>query len=338
MINVVISAILVTLARIKAAIAKTKPHGQDKRLVICRGGVGDVIITVRILINSELSGCDLLTTEVSGEWVRQTCDGLFDNVFTSTNDLSSEIRSYGTIHIVRSDVTSLRAMLLRRIYFSDVMYNHHYDGFRFFERLSLIFSAKKKKNYYSRFRVIDLYSTVLGMPRWEMDASIDLTDRNIGKIGIHAGASNVVRAINLEAILDVIAAYPNCTFYILGSEMEMAQFPKERFSSDNVEYLIGELSFRDIALLMNDLDLMVCSDSMFLHYADFMGIPTVAVMGPGPIKMWGPLLAESRIVSRAPPCSPCSLVKCERYNGRSCVGDVGGEEISRAITAIMDGQ
>jgi ADP-heptose:LPS heptosyltransferase len=336
MIKVIVSSFLIFFIRVKSLFIKTSTRNKGKSLIICRGGIGDVIITVRILLNANASNFDLLTNKPAGNWVQETCNGLFNKIFVTKEELLFENRYYDTIHLIRSDLESLKMMLALNISFKNTEINRHYDSLRLCQRLNILLFPKVKHNYYSNFHITDLYSTVLRIPPYESSAIRIKKDNAIRKIGIHAGASNIVRAISLEAIIEVTTSHPEYIFYLFGSKSEVTQFPRDMFPSDNVQYLIGELSLSDVALVMNELDLMVCSDSMFLHYADFMQIPTVAVMGPGPIKMWGPLQIESKVITRDPPCSPCSRVECDRYHGRSCVGDVRGEELSQAILEVLE--
>jgi ADP-heptose:LPS heptosyltransferase len=336
MIKIIISSFFIFFMRVKSYLVRTGTTSQGKSLIICRGGVGDVIITVRVLLNANLSEFDLLTNKPSGVWVQETYGRVFNKIFITKEEFLSESRCYDTIHLIRSDIESLKMMLALKISFRSTVINEHYDSLRLYERTKILLFPKVKRNYYSNFHATDLYSTVLRMPQYKSNAIRIKKDNVARKIGIHAGASNIVRAISLQAIIEVITSHPEYIFYLFGSKSEVIQYPKDMLPSGNVRYLIGEASFSDIALIMNELDLMVCTDSMFLHYADFMQIPTVAVMGPGPIKMWGPLYIGSKVVTRDPPCSPCSRVECDRYHGRSCVGDVRGEELSQAMLEVLE--
>ena len=336
MIKLIISSFFIFLIRVKSLLVKTSSSSHGSSLILCCGGIGDIIITVRILLNANLSDFDILTNNPSKAWVKQTCNGAFNNIFVTKEKFLSEVRYYDTIHLIRTDLESLKMMLSPKISYKNTFVNKHYDSLRLHQRIPIILSPKAKRNYYSKFHITDLYSRVLGIPAYKPNTTRIDKNNVTKKIGIHAGASNIVRSISLEAIIKVTESHPEYIFYLFGSKSEVTQYPKDMFSSGNVRYLIGELSFSDIALVMNELDLMLCSDSMFLHYADFMQIPTVAVMGPGPIKMWGPRQIGSRIVTRDPPCSPCSRVECDRYHGRSCVGDVRGEELSQAMLEILE--
>jgi len=336
MVRLIILSLFVFVMRIKSSLIKASNKRSGKSLIICRGGIGDVIITVRILLNANPSDFDLFTNNPSGDWVKQSRGGVFNNIFVTKGEFLSKARYYDTVHLIRSDLESVKMMLSPKISFKNTVINEHYDSLRLFQRLTILFSPRAKRNYYSTFHIIELYSKILRISPYESNTIRINKNNAIKKIGIHAGASNIVRAISLEAIIEVTTSHPQYIFYLFGSKSEVMQYPEDKFPNDNVKYLIGNLSFSEVALIMNELDLMVCSDSMFLHYADSMQIPTVAVMGPGPIKMWGPIQAESIIVTRDPPCSPCSRVECDQYHGRSCVGDVRGEELSEAMLEVLE--
>lgn len=87
--------------------------------------------------------------------------------------------------------------------------------------------------------------------------------------------------------------------------------------------LSGQLSLKELAALTARARLFVGVDSVPMHIAAAMDIPTVALFGPSGEFEWGPWQVASRIVaSDGHPCRPCGLDGC------------GGGKISACLTTL----
>jgi len=67
----------------------------------------------------------------------------------------------------------------------------------------------------------------------------------------------------------------------------------------------GATSLRESIALLARCRLLVCNDSGIMHLGAALGIPLVAIFGPGSPVKFGPREANARIIYRSFPCSPC---------------------------------
>ncbi|HEX7054641.1 MAG TPA: putative lipopolysaccharide heptosyltransferase III [Burkholderiales bacterium] len=86
--------------------------------------------------------------------------------------------------------------------------------------------------------------------------------------------------------------------------------------------LAGKLSIKELGALIGRARLFLGVDSMPMHLAAAMGVPTVALFGPSYDEEWGPWGVPRRIVTSSHPCRPCGLKGC------------GGSEVSECLTEL----
>lgn len=335
MLELIKVTIVITLLKLKSITRKDNDTLTDQKLIICDAGIGDVIILTKILKHKGHGSYDLFTNEVCKKWLHQTKTDIYENIYTDLGDSRLENKLYSSMHSVRSNYNTLLGMLVKNISFKKVFANRHYDSLNLKRRLSNFLSTKAKKDYYSSFHITELYSEVLNLNIIEESEVQNPKSDIIKKVGIHGGASNFVRCLDPQALIELIEGFPEIHFYLFGSKAEQYLYPPVRFENKNVTYLIGKLEFDEIQKVMSGLDVMICSDSMFLHFSDYIGIPSIAVMGPGPVAMWQPKSKVSMVLTRNPACSPCTRKTCNVYNGKSCVADVGGKELVDALLLMQ---
>jgi ADP-heptose:LPS heptosyltransferase len=306
-----------------------------RRLIVCNGGIGDLIIVVRLLKQQSSNlDFDLLTNSSCETWVKQTNPDIFNAVYSTKSSLLDQHRHYSSVHLIRPDNKSINILYSKKVCFNKLEINNHYDRIRFFQRLLIFLSRSYKDKYYKSFHISESYNDVLKIEKNANDKHVvdqKIKEINIDKlnIGIHPGASNAVRMMSIDSLLGVLKSHSNHNYFLFGSGQDSKNYPEERFHGfNNLKYLMGKLEFNSIDQMMCDIDLFICTDSMFLHYAELKNIPSIALMGPGPINMWGPLHQKSSVITRNPRCSPCKRKICDVYNGKSCIGDINAHEIS----------
>ena len=103
--------------------------------------------------------------------------------------------------------------------------------------------------------------------------------------------------------------------------------------------LAGKTTIKQLAALMENLDLFVSSDSGPLHIASAMGIPTVALFGPGDPACYGPLDKQSILLYKKPMCGPC----IDSFKGyarnckeKTCMRTITVEKVLFSIERILD--
>jgi heptosyltransferase-3 len=86
--------------------------------------------------------------------------------------------------------------------------------------------------------------------------------------------------------------------------------------------LAGQLTIKELGAVSARARLFVGVDSMPMHVAAAMGVPTVALFGPSGEAEWGPWNTRSSVVSTTHTCRPCGQDGC------------GGGKVSECLTLL----
>jgi heptosyltransferase II len=160
-------------------------------------------------------------------------------------------------------------------------------------------------------------------------------------IGFHVGASNSGKQWPLERFAQVANAWlghsPSHYIHIFGG-------PGDRAAADTViagvlPYLApritcwaGELSLRETAVLLKQLDYLVTSDSGLSHLAAAVDTPVRVVFGPTNPQKWFPLGNGHQVIQTVQPpvCMPCNLkVTCQLEH--VCLSDVSASQVLKTL-------
>ena len=86
--------------------------------------------------------------------------------------------------------------------------------------------------------------------------------------------------------------------------------------------LAGKLSLKELGALIGRAKVFIGVDSMPMHVAAAMGVPTVALFGPSSEVVWGPWNVEQRVLTTSHSCRPCGVDGC------------GGSKVSECLTLL----
>ena len=86
--------------------------------------------------------------------------------------------------------------------------------------------------------------------------------------------------------------------------------------------LAGQLSIKELGAVAARASVFIGVDSMPMHLAAAMGVPTVALFGPSGEVVWGPWGTRSSVVSTTHSCRPCGQDGC------------GGGKVSECLTLL----
>jgi heptosyltransferase-3 len=89
--------------------------------------------------------------------------------------------------------------------------------------------------------------------------------------------------------------------------------------------LAGQLTLKELGALIAGARAFVGVDSVPMHMAAALGVPTVVLFGPSGDIEWGPWQVRSRVVTASFPCRPCGQDGC------------GGSKVSDCLTSITAG-
>ncbi len=92
------------------------------------------------------------------------------------------------------------------------------------------------------------------------------------------------------------------------------------------------LSFRQTPSLLKRLSLFISCDTAAMHLAYAVGVPTVALFGPGDPRKYGPWAPHNIIIAKAPPCAPCMKASCGEI---ICTPSITLEKVLEASRTLL---
>jgi heptosyltransferase-3 len=99
--------------------------------------------------------------------------------------------------------------------------------------------------------------------------------------------------------------------------------------------LAGKLSLKELGALAARAKLFIGVDSMPMHLAAAMGVPTVALFGPSSEVVWGPWNVEQRVVTTTHSCRPCGVDGCGGSKVSECLTLLGVEPVLAAAQELL---
>lgn len=137
----------------------------------------------------------------------------------------------------------------------------------------------------------------------------------------------------------LIELNPTIQFVVLAGPTD--QFTSELNHFPNVVNLTGQTSLRQSAAIIEKASSVVANDTGLLHFAEQLGKPSVALMGPAPFGF--PSRPSTKILERALPCRPCSKHgqgPCVNPHFHKCLQSISPEEVSfelqqKLLSAIL---
>ena len=120
--------------------------------------------------------------------------------------------------------------------------------------------------------------------------------------------------------------------------------PADRESTDAVAdrarhsliNLAGKTDLKEAIALISRLDLFITNDSGLMHVASALGIPTIAIFGSTNPITTSPAGANSVVIYRGVPCSPCLKKRCP--TDFRCMELIGIDEVYEAARIAMNKQ
>jgi ADP-heptose:LPS heptosyltransferase len=127
-------------------------------------------------------------------------------------------------------------------------------------------------------------------------------------IGVHPGSAG--NACNLPSetyseLVTLILKNADCAVVLTGTVDEqelLSHWPRRIIGSDRVWISMGKLDLRQLACVISEMDLFVCSSTGPLHIASAVGTPTVSPFCPTvPLNatIWGNVGAAARVIEPA---------------------------------------
>jgi len=114
-------------------------------------------------------------------------------------------------------------------------------------------------------------------------------------------------------------------------EIEQADYVSKTVG-DGVINLVGKSSLDELKGLISCSKCFVGVDSLPVHIAAGLDIPTVAIFGPTDSRTWGPWSNNSVVVKSHKPCVPCNLNGCGGSGVSQCLEDINVPELMKAVS------
>jgi len=117
-------------------------------------------------------------------------------------------------------------------------------------------------------------------------------------------------------------------FIITGSRDELTLARK--LEHPDTLILAGKLNPLELSAVIRRVKLFISNDTGPMHIAAILGVPLVAIMGPGDLVRFDPrnISANASILYRQTPCAPCEKFFCRKLK---CVKAIGVDDVLREV-------
>lgn len=158
---------------------------------------------------------------------------------------------------------------------------------------------------------------------------------------VHPGSRWFFKCWPAERMADLINRLPeSCGAVVLtgAPSAEEKNMATEILSNVNrpVLNLLGKLSLKELAALIDEARLFVGVDSVPMHMAAAMQTPSVALFGPTLDKVWGPWMSPHKLVMLDMPCRPCDRRGCGGGERSDCIEQIPVGQVLGAVRALME--
>ena len=180
-----------------------------------------------------------------------------------------------------------------------------------FKRLFAVFS-KKAESLRDIDGTLQVSGQVTGWARGQIPA---------GCVCLQLGASIEPRTLTVQQAETIIRFFLNkgLPVVLLGAAAtkQAGRALQEKIKSGQLKNLIGQTTLSQSVAILKESKLFVGQDSGLLHLACAIGVPTVAIFGPGNKTKWAPRGDRHKVISLDVACSPCTFFG---YTVVSCKG------------------
>lgn len=159
--------------------------------------------------------------------------------------------------------------------------------------------------------------------------------RHLKLVGLHPGSAGNACNLPSEVYSELAALLlreTDCGLIVTGTKNEeklLANWPKEVLDSDRVWVSMGELEVRQLAGIVSQMAVYVCSSTGPLHVASAVGTATVSPFCPAPplnAAIWGNVGAPSRVIEPQ---------NCPRLSGgTNCCNFLGQISADRLLSEV----
>ncbi len=126
---------------------------------------------------------------------------------------------------------------------------------------------------------------------------------------------------------ELVKKNPGQKFVVLAGPAD--SFTEKLNANSNVINLTGKTSLSESAAVIKKARFAVCNDTGLLHFAEQLGVPAIALMGPAPFGF--PSRPTTKIMELDLPCRPCSKHgqgPCTNPSYQQCLRAISSDTVS----------
>ena len=332
-----------------------KKENISRPLLVAQAGIGDFVLGLSLvekLAQSREKSVDLIAVPevapltVLSPWVGNVHVLAGGDAPTAELLATIKMAAYTSIYSLRTS-DSLLVPLLDACPSARYIAHPTYERMRLMPRLFSVISKKFRVKYYEKLHMSQIQSSMtkapaprtmhgLEVPLLSKNVMALIPDMNKPTTIIHVGGRDPIRRPYPSTLAKVIQQLQNVILVGFG---EADAFSAEQIvlanTSASILNLVNRLSLVDIVALLNASSLCIVPDSAIMHLAACCRVPIVALMGNARPKTFGPFRSDNvQVLDLIPPCSPCSVRVCAKYNGGSCIQAISAERILEAVAAV----
>ncbi|MFW6129664.1 MAG: glycosyltransferase family 9 protein [Atribacterota bacterium] len=156
---------------------------------------------------------------------------------------------------------------------------------------------------------------------------------------IHPGAAVKTKQWPVERFAQVVDYIVNCgiakQIVITGTQedREKSVYIKNKINGDVID-LTGKTSLMEAAAVVSKAKIFVTNDTGVMHMGAVLGVPMVAVFGPGDFQRYNPerISPNAAAFYTGEDCSPCEKKKCKDMR---CVRNIEVSDVKDKINEII---
>lgn len=159
--------------------------------------------------------------------------------------------------------------------------------------------------------------------------------KNLQYVALVPSAAYELKRWPIEYWGELISKNKNIQFIILAGKEDT--FTHLLNDYPNVINYTGKTDLPSSAAFIEKARLVIANDTGLLHFAEQLGKPTIALMGPAPFGF--PSRTSTLILERDLKCRPCSKHgqgPCNNSIYQKCLRDISAEEVSKHMQRILE--
>ncbi|MBI4358817.1 MAG: glycosyltransferase family 9 protein [Candidatus Omnitrophica bacterium] len=171
----------------------------------------------------------------------------------------------------------------------------------------------------------------------KLSACVDGPKGN-GFVVIAPGAGSALKQWTLSGFSELIDHFIGMGMQIVlvGDDREAALGKAlEDRASKPVANLVGALTLRELAALIQEVTLVVANDSAVMHLAHELERPTVSIFGPTSEQKYSRVTNGYKTVRLDLECTPCEQAQC-RLERRMCLDDLPAKLVIDACEELLN--